>query len=245
MAWIESHQTLKDHPKTHDLVARLGISRAEAIGHLHLLWWWCISYATDGILTGFNDAQIARAGEWTGDAKAFVEALVSAGFLDRGDGVLTVHDWLDFCGNVVERRLDRLGGKRERVAAISRRMESERTPLESERAPTQPNPTQPTYTSVHPQPAAALKKGHDCRFVKPTLDEVKAYCLERGGCVDPSRWYDYYEANGWRVGRNPMKDWRAAVRHWESREAKPKARHQDSMSEREKRTREVLTRVPE
>jgi len=54
------------------------------------------------------------------------------------------------------------------------------------------------------------------RFVKPTLDEVKAYCVERKNQVDPSRFIDYYESNGWRVGKNPMKDWKAAVRSWES-----------------------------
>jgi hypothetical protein len=51
--------------------------------------------------------------------------------------------------------------------------------------------------------------------VKPTLDEVTAYCLERKNLVDPQRWLDHYESNGWRVGKNPMRDWRAAVRTWE------------------------------
>ena len=49
----------------------------------------------------------------------------------------------------------------------------------------------------------------------PTLEEVKAYCSERGNKVDPERFIDYYTANGWRVGKNPMKDWKAAVRTWE------------------------------
>lgn len=53
------------------------------------------------------------------------------------------------------------------------------------------------------------------RFVKPTLEDVQAYCLERGKGVDAQKWYDYYSANGWKVGKNPMKDWKAAVRTWE------------------------------
>lgn len=52
-------------------------------------------------------------------------------------------------------------------------------------------------------------------FKKPTLEEVKAYCLERKNNVDAERWLDYYTSNGWKVGKNPMKDWRAAVRTWE------------------------------
>ena len=53
------------------------------------------------------------------------------------------------------------------------------------------------------------------RFTKPTLEEVQAYCLERGKGVDAQKWVDYYSANSWKVGKNPMKDWKAAVRTWE------------------------------
>ena len=61
-------------------------------------------------------------------------------------------------------------------------------------------------------PPTPTKQKH---FVKPTLEEVKAYCKERSNSVNPERFIDYYEANGWRVGKNPMKDWKAAVRTWE------------------------------
>lgn len=53
------------------------------------------------------------------------------------------------------------------------------------------------------------------RFVKPTIAEVKAYCEERNNSVDPLTWLAYYESNGWRVGRNPMKSWKAAIITWE------------------------------
>ncbi len=53
------------------------------------------------------------------------------------------------------------------------------------------------------------------RFVKPTVEEVRAYCQERKNNVDPERFVDYYDANGWKVGKNPMKDWKATVRTWE------------------------------
>ena len=53
------------------------------------------------------------------------------------------------------------------------------------------------------------------RFTPPTLDEVRDYCLERKNSVDAQRWFDYYSANGWKVGKNAMKDWKAAVRTWE------------------------------
>ena len=56
------------------------------------------------------------------------------------------------------------------------------------------------------------------KFVKPTVEEVKAYCLERGNKVDPYQFFDFYESKGWKVGNQPMKDWKAAVRTWEKRE---------------------------
>jgi hypothetical protein len=56
------------------------------------------------------------------------------------------------------------------------------------------------------------------RFTKPTLEQVTVYCRERGKGVSPQKWYDHYTANGWKVGKNPMKDWRAAVRNWERNE---------------------------
>ena len=59
------------------------------------------------------------------------------------------------------------------------------------------------------------------KFIKPTPEEVKAYCIERGNNVDPDRFYDYYESNGWKVNKNSMKDWKAAVRYWEKNSKKP------------------------
>lgn len=53
------------------------------------------------------------------------------------------------------------------------------------------------------------------KFIKPTIDEVSSYCKERGNKIDAQKFIDYYEANGWQVGRNSMRDWKAAIRTWE------------------------------
>lgn len=55
------------------------------------------------------------------------------------------------------------------------------------------------------------------RFKKPTLEEVKQYCLERNNKIDPEYFIDHYNSNGWKVGKNPMKDWKATIRTWEKR----------------------------
>lgn len=56
------------------------------------------------------------------------------------------------------------------------------------------------------------------KFVKPSTEEITAYCHERNNNVDANKFYDYYESNGWHVGKNPMKDWKAAIRTWERKE---------------------------
>lgn len=53
------------------------------------------------------------------------------------------------------------------------------------------------------------------KFIKPTLDEVKNYCLERKNKIDAEYFIDYYNSNGWKVGKNSMKDWKACIRTWE------------------------------
>ena len=55
------------------------------------------------------------------------------------------------------------------------------------------------------------------RFTPPSVEEVKAYCLERKNGLDAQAFVDFYESKGWKVGKEPMKDWKAAVRTWENR----------------------------
>lgn len=56
------------------------------------------------------------------------------------------------------------------------------------------------------------------RFVKPTLSEIEQYCIERNNNINAEHFFDYYESNGWKIGKNSMKDWKAAVRTWERSE---------------------------
>lgn len=64
-------------------------------------------------------------------------------------------------------------------------------------------------------------KEKQTRFTAPTVEKVAEYCRERNNGVDPQRFVDFYEAKGWRIGSNPMKDWKAAVRTWEQRDSNP------------------------
>ncbi|MEJ7593024.1 MAG: hypothetical protein WKF77_15870 [Planctomycetaceae bacterium] len=62
---------------------------------------------------------------------------------------------------------------------------------------------------------ASLPRTPKEKFAKPTADEVRAYAIERGQTnFDAEKFIDYYESNGWRVGKSCMKDWKATVRNW-------------------------------
>lgn len=110
MAWIESHQTLLNHPKTIRAARVLGIQRVHLVGHLHALWWWAMDYAPSGSLAGFDPADIADAMQWEGDADALVDALVTcgigdgSGFLDADDGGYAIHDWDIYVGKLLDKR---------------------------------------------------------------------------------------------------------------------------------------------
>lgn len=69
-------------------------------------------------------------------------------------------------------------------------------------------------------PVAPKNDGKAKRFIRPTVEEVRAYCSERGNGVSPEAFCDFYESKGWFVGKNLMKDWRAAVRTWEKRDGR-------------------------
>lgn len=72
-------------------------------------------------------------------------------------------------------------------------------------------------------------KSESKRFTSPTLQEVKNYCQERKNSVNPEKWLNFYQSNGWKVGKNQMKDWKAAVRTWEGNSFESKT-NQNKMS---------------
>ena len=81
---------------------------------------------------------------------------------------------------------------------------------EEKGSPTPPIKEESKETSITTKPPRVV-------FVPPTVEEVRAYCDERKNWIDPQSFIDFYSAKGWMIGSNKMKDWRAAVRNWETR----------------------------
>ena len=82
------------------------------------------------------------------------------------------------------------------------------------------------YTDIELEKEKELKKDIELegetttRFHKPSISEIQQYCEERKNTVNAEKFFNYYEANGWKVGKNKMKDWKACVRTWEQNEKK-------------------------
>lgn len=69
-----------------------------------------------------------------------------------------------------------------------------------------------------PKPATDQQPDNPKRFVKPTVEQIRAFCSEHGYAIDAERFFNYYESKGWVVGKSPMKNWQAAIRQWASRD---------------------------
>ena len=92
------------------------------------------------------------------------------------------------------------------------------TSNDTNRYPTTTTTATATSTDCCYMPAAGKPPRQPQRLIPPTVEEVRAYAAQRGDFLDPEAFMDYYTANGWKVGRNPMKDWKAAVRTWARKE---------------------------
>lgn len=108
--WIESHQSLRNHPKIKKAARIAGVNEFEMIGRLHCLWWWALDYAPDGDLTNYSDDDIEAAVDWQGESGLFARALIDCGFnghgglIDVTQGSREIHDWHEYGGRLLEKR---------------------------------------------------------------------------------------------------------------------------------------------
>ena len=82
----------------------------------------------------------------------------------------------------------------------------------------QSNPNQSNRDPIQSLEEGEKAKQREKRFIPPTLEEVQTYITENNFIIDAQKFIDYYQSNGWIVGKTKMKDWKAAVRSWERRE---------------------------
>lgn len=121
MAWLQVHQTLKDHRKLFDAADELEIQPVHMMGLLISFWMWALDNAPTGDLGGITPRMIARAAQWDGPAEKLSTALIRAGWLDENDdGKLTIHDWYEYTGKLIDQRqAEKERSQRRRAAAAA------------------------------------------------------------------------------------------------------------------------------
>ena len=109
MAWLKIYQSIREHRKILDAADDLEIEPPHMIGLLTSFWLWALDNAPDGDVSNISARNIARASQWKGDADKLLEALISAGLLDRRDSeteqsTILIHDWEEYAGGLIQER---------------------------------------------------------------------------------------------------------------------------------------------
>lgn len=190
MAWIEVHDDIADHIKTQELARRLHGEITECVGILVQLWLFTLRVSwKNGDLTGYTSTSISHACRWTKDPDLLIKALQDSGYLDG----MQVHDWQIYARETIRNRM-----------RFSKRAEkTRRKPRKSTENTALPNHTIPNHTIPN-------KK----KDIPPLINDVIDHMKDE---IEAKKFFVYYESNGWRVGRNPMKNWRAAATGWLAR----------------------------
>jgi hypothetical protein len=192
--WLESHADLRDHPKLDLLMDLLAITRRDACGLLHFVWWRTLTYAPSGDLSDFTDGQIARWADWDGDPGHLVSALKTAGFMDS---TRTIHDWEEFAGRWIDRRNADADRKREARKAAAGRANGSAAPdvrdvsagrparVHADARARKPDLTGPDHTGQNrtessPQPPPQAEGA----IAPPTEDDVKLWATALAQLTD-------------------------------------------------------------
>ena len=181
-----------------------GYNRFEALGRLAHLWRLCTHRSTYCV----SETQVASCLGLKG-----VEALLQSELGERlTDGIRVKGT----SGRIEWLQKKREAGSKGGLAKSSKSAdECSKPEVVLEQKPSESYPPTPTPTLAPTLAPVDMPTEPKRKFVKPTIEQVADYCRERGNSVDAERFIDHYTSNGWKVGGNPMKDWKAAVRTWE------------------------------
>lgn len=201
--WIKLEHTTPDKPEIDAIARILNISHEEAFARCVRVWIWADQHIENCNATNVTLSCIDRASGVTG----FAEAMREVGWLRIKNDLITIANFDRHNGETAKRR-----------SLTARRVSDSRKRKRNATNVTQALPEKRREESISAS-ADIARATPRSRFVRPDVEEVAAYCRERSNAVSPQAFVAHYEANGWRVGRVPMRDWRAAVRTWEQREA--------------------------
>lgn len=198
--WIKLRIDLQTHPKVVRILSATKADKFRVIGGLHAVWSVFDTHSQDGVLHGYTPETLDHIIGWSG----FSDGMIQVGWLEYdGKETLKLPEFAEHNGQSGKRRAEDQKRKRDgrkspqSVRNLSSESSDKKRTREEKRRDIKP-------------------KG----FIKPTLEEVQAYCLERRNGISPQRFIDHYATNGWVQGKGkPVKDWKACVRTWEGNQS--------------------------
>ncbi len=220
--WIKIDIATPDKPEIDKMATILKLDHDSVLGKCVRVWIWADLQSVDGNALSVTESFLDRLTYCPG----FASSLRQVGWLSGKDGHLMIPNFDRHNGQTAKNRA--LTGKRvqksRNAASVTKSLPEKRREEKSiSNTETQGNdavassvPQSVVVNAVNAAPVKAHQRPRPV-FVKPTVSDVIAYVLEIKATVDAKTFCDYYESNGWRVGRNPMKDWKATVRQWQNR----------------------------
>lgn len=198
-SWIKIEKCTPDKPEIFEMGVILGIDPDAVLGKLIRAWSWMDSNSEDGHINTVTGVLLDRIVMLPG----FSDALKEVGWLTESD----IPNFDRHLGENAKKRAKDAERKRKS------RLSSKESPKKIV--------TKPATDKIREDKSKDIKKtSGPKRFKKPTIEELFKYFAERGSTEAASQaqtFIDHYESNGWKVGKNPMKDWKAAVRTWMGR----------------------------
>ena len=205
--WIKIDITTPDKPEIDKMASLLKLDHDSIVGKCVRVWIWADLQSVDGNALIVTESFLDRLTYCPG----FASALRQVGWLSGREGRLTIPNFDRHNGQTAKNRA--LTVKRVQKSRNGASVTKSLPEIEKRREEKSNTETQGAVAPVVP----VVTQKTRAVFVKPTVQEIIDYVLEIQATVDAKSFWDYYESNGWRVGRNPMKDWRATVRQWQSR----------------------------
>ena len=209
--WIKIEHWTPDKPEVFRMAELLDMDPDAVTGKLIRIWIWADQQTITGDARSVTRASLDRLTQRHG----FADAMLKCGWLEETEGGFHFVNFDRHNGETAKTRAlnaKRNGKLRSRRHVRDAASVTSASPREEKRREDIDTPI--GVSGQTPKPTQS-------RFTKPTLEEVREYCQSRKNSVDPQKFLDHYESNGWRVGKNPMRNWQASVRTWEQTQLGP------------------------
>ena len=203
--WIKVRKNLLTDPRVVRISSALHADRLRTVGALVAAWCLLDEHTEDGRLDGYS----ADAFDDICGVPGLAHAMEAVGWLTITPQGIEAPRFTEHNGATARRRAQ------ESVRKVSARA-AQNVRKTSASDADKKRPREEKSKSIQEPPIVPLgdSEPNGKKFTRPTVADVLGYCQERGISIDAERFVDHYTANGWRIGKAPMKDWRAAVRNW-------------------------------